>query len=292
MTEVSKTTTFHPERYDKFGSNSFQRLNELVEQIRDKRSGFSPLQSVENFKYLLKKMNEMPELCQAIKKDITKLFNGTSIIRSLTETGMVSGDGLLTQAKNVLVNKFLPEYRDRGDILYWVDRLFDYNSDYLWIDESSDELWSEFFYLLDLHEIFELNSESAFLMQIFSSLKIISTRLNALSINPLVVERIPEIERLESPFIVQYQELCLYLEKYIKEDFDRTTRNRDYLQVIVLIEQCESYISKIRNKKKLYGVTPKLTNYLLRLNQNLKRFRLLLYLITEHKDNRVCRRYG
>ena len=84
--------------------------------------------------------------------------------------------------------------------------------------------------------------------------------------------------------MAQNSETSGYLRDFQGDDFDQSIQNRDFLQIQVMLDQCEQYIDVIRDNKTTWGVTLKLTNFVIRLRQYLKRMRMLLHLITTHED--------
>lgn len=233
---------------------------------------------------LVMHMQHSPELCQALREDISQLFSDKSFLRVLTEMGISRGESLFAEAKLRLLAKILPEHRDRLDANFWIDKLFDHPQDHLWVSHIKNEGWSRFLLLLGFKELHRLDIKIPLMRQTLNAIRIISLRLDALSLNRDIIDKLPEIEKFESPFVMQHQEVVHYLEKYLKEGFDRTTDNTDYKQIMVLIDQCEGYVSKLRDRKRHFGVSSRFTNYLIRLGQNVKRIRMLFFLVTTHEN--------
>lgn len=229
-------------------------------------------------------MQHSQTLCDAIREDITQLFSDKSFLRVLTEMGISRGESLFAEARLRLLAKILPEHRDRLDANFWIDKLFDHPQDHLWVEHIKNEGWSRFLLLLGFKELHRLEVKLPLMRQALNAIRIISLRLDSLSLNRDIIDKLPEIEKFESPFVVQHQEVMHYLEHYLKEGFNRTTDNTDYKQIMVLIDQCEGYVSKLRDRKRHFGVSSRFTNYLIRLGQNVRRIRMLLYLVTTHEN--------
>lgn len=213
-----------------------------------------------------------------------RLAENKNFIRLFTETGIISNEDFYTQTKSIIARKVLPEVYEKNDIHNLIEKVFTYKTDYIWLKSITDENWSAFFLNLGVQEIYTLKNQSPILIQVLNSIQVVSLRINSLGVAPEIVEKFPQLEKFESPFMAQHKEITLYLEEYLSEESDRTTEHRGFRQVMVLLDQCLFYIDEIRKKKNMFGISFKLTNYLIRLRQNLKRLRYLLYLATSHND--------
>lgn len=229
-------------------------------------------------------MQQAPDLCQLMGDDVRDVFADKSFLRLFSETGIARGESFSAGVFSRLLAKVLPEHRDRVDAKFWIERLFSHPDDHLWVSHIKNEGWSRFFRLLGFHEIHHLDVKAPILRQVLNAIRIISLRIDALSLDADIIQKLPEIEKFDSPFVMQHLEVSNYLDHYFKENYDRTTDNTDYRQIMILIDQCEGYVSKLKERKHLFGVTSRFTNYYLRLGQNVRRIRTLFYLVTTHEE--------
>lgn len=233
---------------------------------------------------LVMHMQQSPDLCQLMGEDVRSVFGDKNFLRIFTQMGISRGESLTTGVFSRMLAKVLPEYKDRSDAKFWIERLFSHPEDYLWVVHVRNEGWSRFLRLLGFEEIHRLDVKKAILRQVLNAIRIISLRIDALSLDADIIQKLPEIEKFDSPFVMQHLEVSNYLDHYFKENYDRTTDNTDYRQIMILIDQCEGYVTKLRERKHLFGVSARFTNYYLRLGQNVRRIRTLLYLVTTHEQ--------
>jgi site-specific recombinase len=276
MQEILAEIAQRPTKSTKF-------LIRLVEYIRSSDS--SSEKAAKRFNDLIDYIEKNPEHAQAFGTYVSNVFHEENFIRLFTELGITSNDGFFIRTRQHIINRLLPEVHETTDIFYLMELLFPNKNDYQWVCEVSDEAWSRFFGLIGLREIYQLSSDDTFLGQILNSVQVISIRLNALGLARDIVEKLPELEYYESPFMAQSREVVHFVEHYFEDNFDRTTANKDYRQLILLLDQCEDYVTQIKKRRKVFGISLKMTNYILRLKQNIKRIRLLLYLVTTHTDD-------
>lgn len=276
MQEIFAELTQRPTKSTKF-------LIKLIDHM--KSGGASPQKAAKRFEELVDYIEGNPEHAQVLGEYISKVFHDESFSRLFTELGISTNDGFFIQTRQLIINRLLPEVHEIKDIFYLMELLFPNKNDYEWIDEVSDETWSRFFGIVGLREIYQLSSDDNVLEQVLNSIQVVSIRLNSLGLARDIVEKLPELEFYESPFMAQSREMVHFVEHYFEENFDRTTANKDYRQLVLLLDQCEDYVAQIKKRRKVFGISLKLTNYILRLKQNIKRMRLLLYLVTTHTDD-------
>ncbi len=228
-------------------------------------------------------------LRQEYKDAVEQLARGKNYLRLLTEKGIGSNRRFLQVFKKYCLEKVLPEYENPKEAAAVLQYLFPKADDYRWISEISEELWSQLFSLLFEKEIYKLSASHPLLWQILNALQILSVRINALGLTPDILEKLPELEKFESPFMALHREVIFYIEHYQKDHFDRSTKSEDFRQLMILFGQCEDYVKLIKNRKGIFGVSLDLSVYLIGLSDTLKRFRLLLNLITTPDDDLLFR---
>ncbi|MBH46619.1 MAG: hypothetical protein CME71_00455 [Halobacteriovorax sp.] len=207
-----------------------------------------------------------------------------SFLRLFTESGLMNEDPFLTQAKNRLFNHILPAVYDDNDAVNLFNLLFSRRMDWKWVHAIPDEDWQAFLAELNVKEIFQLPRNHPLVTQLLNSIQILSLRITALGIKREILEKLPQLEEFDSPFMAQNSEITIYLQRFQEAEFDQSINNRDYLHIQVMLDQCEEYIDVIRDNKTTWGVTLKLTNFVIRLRQHLQRLRLLFHLITTHDE--------
>lgn len=207
-----------------------------------------------------------------------------SFLRLFTESGLMNEDAFSTQVRTRVFNRILPVVYDDNDAVNLIDLLFSKRDDWKWVHSIPDEDWQAFLAQINIREIYQLPRTHPLVVQLLNSIQILSLRITALGIKREILEKLPELEEFDSPFMAQNSETTIYLQKFQSDEFDQSINNRDYLHIQVMLDQCEEYIDVIRDNKTTWGVTLKLTNFVIRLRQHLQRLRLLYHLITTHDE--------
>lgn len=257
-------------------------LVKLVDEIRPRRSS-NLEEAQDNFRFLLRLLKEQPAYATSLRKYLYEVVASKKQIRLYTELGISSNDGFFTETFNKISHDLLPPAMEGKDLLIIVDLAFTKSNDHLWLWSIPYEDWCTFFALLKLQPLSEVSPDSPILSQVLNSILVISQRITAIGLEREMIEKLPQLEEFESPFLAQNKEVQDYLENFTKEDFDRSAQNPDYKHIVVMLQQCKTYTNEIRRNKNKFGASLKLTNLMIRLNQNIARIQRLLRLIIKQE---------
>lgn len=223
------------------------------------------------------------DYAHSFREYLNKVFHKKKVLRSITESGIITNDSFTTQLRRLLISKVFLAHYPRNDLLSVLEKLFPKANDYDWVKRLNNKDIALFFQALGLRETHQIEEDHPARRQLLQALKIISIRISALGLVNEVTERIPELETLESPFVVLPEEVNLFIAKMEKAPF-LTQSDPDFKHIFVLLEQCKRYISIIRSRKKSFGINLVLTNYLLRLKQNIKRAEVILNIVAKNEN--------
>ncbi|MBC7857242.1 MAG: recombinase [Burkholderiaceae bacterium] len=111
------------------------------------------------------------------------------------------------------------------------------------------------------------------------AIRTLSYRLCAIGLEPALARFHSEIETFASPFVMQNVEVNAYLDGYARlldggaDDID------DARHLLVMLDQCDAVVCKIRRKALTQGTSIALTYLLVALTQSADRLRKLLFLV-------------
>ena len=235
------------------------------------------------FHQFAKCMSMHTDYAESFRTYLNHVFHKKKVLRSITESGIITNDNFTTQLRRLLISKFFSVHYPRNDLLNVLEKLFPQANDYDWVKRINNKDIAVFFKALGLRETYEIEEDYPARRQLLQALKIISIRISSLGLVNEITERIPELETLESPFVVLPEEMNLFIAKMEKEPY-LTQSDPDFKHIFVLLEQCKQYISIIRTRKKSFGINLVLTNYLLRLKQNIKRAEVILNIVAKNEN--------
>lgn len=259
-----------------------RHLVDLISEIRPRRNS-NLEEAQDNFRFLIRLLKENPEYIPSLKAYFNEVVANKKQIRLYTELGISSNDGFFTESFSKISHEILPPVLDGRDLMVVVDLAFTKSTDHLWFWSIPYEDWYTFFELLGWRPLAEASMDNPILNQVLNSILVLSQRITAIGLERELIEKLPQLEDFESPFLVQNKEVRDYLARFQESGFDRSADNPDYKQILVMLQQCLAYTNEIRRNRNRFGASLKLTNLMIRLNQNINRIQRLLRLIIKHE---------
>ncbi|CDG84376.1 site-specific recombinase [Janthinobacterium agaricidamnosum] len=267
------------ERIDS-NTSTIDLLVDLFNILRPKRpsDGASATANVRTLCQLLK---GNPKHARALHEYVLRIL-GTRRHNSLyTDVGILSNDGFFTELKRRISYRILPpalgdEYLNDalGQVLYLT-------TDYLWIASVPAADW------LDLCNVLAnaddpdepVQRGNIMLPGMLDAIRTLSYRICAIGLEPELTKFHTEIEIFHSPFMVQNTEVNAYLEGYARLLIGDNSGVEDARHLLVMLDQCDAVIVKIRKKALYQGTSIALTYLLVSLSQSIERLRKLLFLV-------------
>lgn len=272
---------------EKIAQDKSRQLNLLIALFNQIRPSF--LQKKDNatkqMKQLIGILRTNTDLKQGLKDYLIRLTEKSNPMRMLVDLGITPATGFFQELVKKINHKYLPPVPQTQNLGYLIEKVFYKRKDYVWVAYIPDTTWAELCQILELPSISELDNKSSNVEAILNAILITSLRVSSIGLESEIIDRLPELEKLDSPFLAQNIEVDQFIAYFkTQEDFDRSTENEDYKQVLILIKQCESYIDLIRKNKNDFGITLHITFILLRLSQNMLRLKKLLGLLLNEKE--------
>lgn len=280
MTNTDKYETHIHDLLIRMEKGSIDRLLliELIQCIRPSSSSDTEKAS-ENLDTLIRILKENERHRSAFKDYVYNLFLSRNSVRAFTELGIQSFRGFFSETWRKISHKILPPSYPEDGLMQDLYHVFRKKYDYRWVEGIPTEKWAGVFNLLGCREPHTLPPGHPALDQLLNCILVLSQRITAIGLEPEIVEKMPEIELFDSPFMVQSREISEYLENFDDPDFGRNTENNDYRHITVMLTQCEDYIQLIRRSKSKFGTSLTLSQSIIRLTQNIQRLRIFLKMV-------------
>lgn len=235
-----------------------QRLDWVIEQVR----GDEPTRA-------------------ALSETLRALMLEKQPVRLLSESGILANEGLVGGFWRRMMHTLLPEDLREDQLKDQLNLLFHRRDDHLWVEATPDLRWIELLDALD----FTLSSAPAThgpsSLRILEALQVLSYRIAALGLEPELVRNEPSIERYESPFMTQNVELHQFIAERQRAAADKQAPTLDDKHLLVLLDQCEEILARVRKQAGKSGASVSLTILLVRLAQSIERLRSLLQLLED-----------
>ncbi|WUR15040.1 site-specific recombinase [[Empedobacter] haloabium] len=254
-------------------TTGIEPLVALVDTLRPRRPG-NTIRATANVRTLTQLLKGNPEHARQLRDYLIRLLETRRHASLYSEVGVLSNDGFFTELKRRIAYRMLPPAFGDEYLTDALDQVLYKRTDYCWISAVPAADWLALFDTV----MTPRPGPNVMLPGLLEAIRTLSYRVAAVGLEPKLTNFHTEMEEFESPFIVQNREVVAYL-----DDYERMLAGADVMldvrHLLVMLDQCESVIAKIRKKALVQGTTIALTYLLVTLNQSIERLRKLLYLV-------------
>ncbi len=238
-------------------------------------------EACDRLRMLTERMREDAAARAAVRNALLWLIFEKQPLRLLSDSGILTGESFFGGLwRRFWQGRLLPEALDPAQLKDVVSLLFTRDDDYCWVEGISDADWVAFLDALDWSAAGTVQG-ARMPLQILEALLIVSYRIAALGLEPELVRNYPDIERYESPFLTQNVEMRSFIDERQRAFAEKRAPQIDDRHLLVLLDQCEEIVAKVRKQAAQTGASVSLTVLLVRLTQNIERLKLLLELLEE-----------
>ncbi len=253
-------------------------LRELIAAIRPKRATDSA-SATEKLQALSFMLISRPHYAKALRHYLFTFISSRKILHLCTDTGITLSDGFWSAAVQRVSYKFLPPLKNDDYLRDILDTIFNHVDDHIWINGVNEEIWLELISAIKFRIPRIHKNQNGILNELLTAIQVLSYRISAIGLESELVRNYPDIERYESAFLRQNDEINEYIKEYHAWLAGHSATHRDDQHIDVLLAQCEEVVIKIQRTAMHEGVSISLTRLLLRVTQSIARLRILLALI-------------
>lgn len=264
-------------------------LKRLIDQLRVTEK--EPALANQNIQKLIEVLRQHPEYGDGLASFVLTLIIQYRQIALYTDTGIMSDQGFFSGLRRLVGHRFLPLLPQEDSIVELVGYLFDKRSDERWLANIEKENWDSLVELLKVKEE-HLNLVATAKNSILNAIVILSYRISGIGLHPDLMESYPQILNYSASFVAQNQEAVLFVNQYRQaHELDNLTditpeQAVDSAPLLVMLEQCEDIVATVRKRIYKTGISIRLTNMMLRLDQSLQRVRILTELVSDEGHKR------
>ncbi|KAF3999426.1 site-specific recombinase [Glaciimonas immobilis] len=322
-------------------SDNVDYLSTLVKTLRPPEPD-DHLTATQNVRALLDLLRNDPASASALRHYLLHLYASRRQTSLYTDIGILPNAGFFTELFQRMSYRVLPPALDEAYLRDCLDRVLPAETDYRWINAIPTEDWLgliEILYdaapntadninhgIVDLastkadsatakeapqvtNVVRDLRDRRKTITELLEAMQTLSYRISAMGLEPSLIRLYPEMEDMESPFLMQNVEFHRYLAGYrrylegevtianvngataeygndaqSKADTTPTRQQsaaaliQDAKHLQVMLDQCSDVVIKIRKNALKKGTSVALTYLVVRLDQSIIRLRKLLML--------------
>lgn len=240
---------------------------------------------------LIEILKENPEYGAGLAAFILRLTDNYQRITLYADTGIISDDSFSHSINRLIGHRFLPLLPKEDSVVELAHYLFDGATDEKWLSLITSEYWDE---LVELVKVDESGLElvASAKNSILNALVILSYRISGIGLHAEMMDTYPQVLNYTASFVAQNQETVLFVNQYRQaHNLDAMTDTMpdvdiDPAPLLVMLEQCSDIVANIRKRVYKTGISIRMTNMLVRLEQSIHRMHILLELISDKNKNR------
>ena len=259
----------------------------LFDTLRPRRPN-DGVRATANVRTLAQLLKGSPAHALALRGYACSLLSSRRHSSLYTEIGVLSNDGFFTELKRRIAFRMLPPALGNDYLSEALDQVIYKRTDRLWISAVPATDWLA---LIDVvcnppdrraanrGDATTRCAPNLMLPGLLEAIRTLSYRICAIGLEPKLTNFHTEMETYESPFMGQNVEVNAYLDNYRRKLAGEDVEVEDARHLLVMLDQCDAVIGKIRKKALHQGTSIALTYLLVALTQSIARLRKLLFLV-------------
>ncbi|MDB5992623.1 MAG: recombinase [Herbaspirillum sp.] len=274
-------------------TDSIDPLVALVDALRPPRNA-APENIGAGVQALIALLQAHPSYATALRHYLLQVLSTRRQTSLYTDVGTLRDGGFFTELFRRLSYRMLPPALDERYLVDCLDRVLPQPRDYVWINAAPAASWLTLIGLLQRQRGAgnDACAVEQTATQLLQAIQVLSYRISAIGTEPELIRIYTDVKAFESPFLMQNVELQRYLAAYMQDSDndskgDSNSPDEDQPKppyespdhVLVMLDQCDATVSKIRKLTLRLGTSVALTYRLVRLTQNIERMRTLLSLV-------------
>ena len=262
-------------------SDRIDLLIELVDCLRPRRRHRGHARAA--VRTLTQLLRGNPAQAWALRSYVVTLLEKRRHTSLYSDIGILSNDGFFTELKRRIAWRLLPPALDDLYLSDALDQVLYAEEDHHWIRSVPDSDWLALFDVVaDAPPPTDAAPDRArqvTIMGMLDAIRTLSCRICALGLEPRLVHSYSEIEDFDSPFLMQNIEVNHYLDEYGRYLGGARSHPDDPRHLLVMLDQCDEVVAKIRRNSLSFGTSVALTYVLVAISQSIERLRKLLFLV-------------
>lgn len=259
-------------------TNSLDPLSELLGAIRK-----------EDFDVVLRYLRNTPDITENLGYYLHNVFKDKPFNLSLTEANILSENAFIPELKKRILNTFLPPVENENTVWYVVDNVsVRPHRDLDYFESLEPKQLDELFNLLKINDI---SAKPDVKKDLLFSMNVLAWRVIGTAMDTEVMKMVPQYRNFDNPFLALQDELDILVNDFKSNgDIHLTSKNPNYKQIRVYLQQCQDFVDTAFKNSSRYGISGKINQSLLKMRQQLIRISDILEILVIDKPEDYLRK--
>jgi site-specific recombinase len=218
-------------------------------------------------------------LAVQVSDQTNRLFSESKISFNITSLDILSRNGLGYELRERFYDKFLPKPPTKGDLRYIFSTLFYKKDDHIWVNQVSDEKWTEFFSSLFSGSKLKEETQGHLFRELLYAAEILTILIASKENDGNFIRLDKSLLKSDSAFIALQRNIGNFFHKLQENAIDVEAKELAFDRILKLIDQCNAQVGVLEEKSLSNGISVELTYEIERLGQVIQRLKDILELI-------------
>ncbi|MBS1145349.1 MAG: putative site-specific recombinase [Proteobacteria bacterium] len=259
-------------------ADTLDLMRRLVAALRPKnrRDGGS----AERYQFMLDRLESDAELLAAFRSHVVHFIATRRLVTFFTESGILPGTGFFSEWWRILGSRLLPEVPDERRLKDCLHVIYDHTNDWRWLEAIPPESSQRFWALLAPAEELRNIDWHGIQAQMLDAVLLLAHRVSGLGVESELMRASPNFDDDTPRFVALSAEALDFVSAFRAALNDPEQIADDGSQLLVIADQCQDTLQRIRKRALTVGTSLHLSYLLTRSEQSLERLRDLVAILT------------
>jgi site-specific recombinase len=236
--------------------------------------------SAERYQFMLDRLEADPELLAAFRGHVVHFIATRRLVTFFTESGVLPGTGFFSEWWRILGNRLLPEVPDERRLKDCLHVIYDRTDDWRWLEDIPPELAQRFWRLITPADELRTIDWRSIQEQMLDAVLLLAHRVSGLGVESELMRASPNFDDDTPRFVALSAEALDFVNAFRAALDDPEREADDGSQLLVIADQCQDTLQRIRKRALTVGTSLHLSYLLTRSEQSLERLRELAGILT------------
>ncbi len=259
--------------------NETTSLEPISELLKSLKAG--------DFNGILYFLENNPNIAENISYYIFNIFKGKPFNLSLTEANILSENAFFPELRKRLLESFLPAVEDENTVWFLIDNVtVTPKSDLKFFKSIPEEQLSTLFRILKIDQFITFPKVKRDLL---FALNVLAWRAIGNVMDVQVLRMVPGYQKFDNPFLALQDELDILIKDFkTNGNVELHSKDANYKQIKIYLQQCIEFVNTAFKNSGTYGISGKINQSLLKINQQLQRMQdILSLMVHDSKEDEV-----